>query len=135
MVYRVGKAHGYELDSGHIKDLLATLGVGLTSQYLEQFGRRLVGGLLGSIGGGLLGGLGSASTGAAFSFATTYALGHVAKRYYAGGRKIDTAGLQQAFSEMLGQAKQMQGKYAAQIAEQARTLDFSKVMSAIRSQT
>jgi len=135
MVYRIGKAHGFELDGGHIKDLLATLGVGLTSQYLEQFGRRLVGGLLGSIGGGLLGGLGSVSTGAAFSFATTYALGEVAKRYYAGGRTIDTAGLQRAFSEMLGTAKQMQGKYAAQIAEQARSLDFNKVMSAIRSGT
>ena len=78
MVYRIGKAHGFELDQGHIKDLLATLGVGLTSQYLEQFGRKLVGGLLGKIGGGFLGGVGSASTGAAFSFATTYALGHVA---------------------------------------------------------
>ncbi len=132
MVYRIGKAHGFELDTGHIKDLLATLGVGLTSQYLEQFGRKLVGGLLGKIGGGLLGGLGSASTGAAFSFATTYALGQVAKRYYAGGRTIDTAGLQQAFSQMLGQAKEMQGKYTGQIAEQARTLDLSKVMSAIK---
>ena len=133
MVYRIGKAHGYELDSGHIKDLLATLGVGLTSQYLEQFGRKLVGGLLGKIGGGLLGGLGRAGTGAAFSFATTYALGEVAKRYYAGGRTIDTAGLQQSFAQMLGQAKQMQGQYTAQITEQARTLDLSKVMSAIRT--
>ena len=105
MVYRIGKAHGFELDSGHIKDLLATLGVGLTSQYLEQFGRKLVGGLLGKIGGGLLGGLGSATTGAAFSFATTYALGEVAKRYYAGGRTIDAAGLQQAFADMLASAK------------------------------
>lgn len=132
MVYRIGKSYGYELDSGHIKDLLATLGVGLTSQYLEQFGRKLVGGLLGKIGGGLLGGLGSTGTGAAFSFATTWALGHVAQRYYAGGRTIDTAGLQQTFTQMLGQAKDMQGKYTAQIAEQARTLDLSKVMSAIK---
>jgi uncharacterized protein (DUF697 family)/tellurite resistance protein len=132
MVYRIGKAHGFDLDQGHIKDLLATLGVGLTSQYLEQFGRKLVGGLLGKVGGGLLGGLGSASTGAAFSFATTYALGQVAKRYYAGGRTIDTAGLQQSFGEMLGRAKELQGTYTSQIAEQARSLDLNKVMSAIR---
>lgn len=133
MVYRIGKAHGYELDSGHIKDLLATLGVGLTSQYLEQFGRKLVGGLLGKIGGGLLGGLGRAGTGAAFSFATTYALGEVAKRYYAGGRTLDAAGLQRAFADLLGNAKNIQGKYTQQITEQARTLDLSKVMAAIRS--
>jgi uncharacterized protein (DUF697 family) len=132
MVYRIGKAHGFDLDQGHIKDLLATVGVGLTSQYLEQFGRKLVGGLLGKVGGGLFGGLGSASTGAAFSFATTYALGHVAKRYYGGGRTIDTAGLQQAFADMLGRAKELQGNYAAQITEQARTVDLSKVMSAIK---
>ncbi len=132
MVYAIGKAYGYELDRGHVRDLLATLGVGLTSQYVEQFGRRLVGGLLGSIGGGLLGGLGRASTGAAFSFATTYALGQVAKRYYAGGRTIDAAGLQQTFAGMLGEAKQLQGKYTAQIAEQARTLDVDRLLAAIR---
>jgi tellurite resistance protein len=47
LVYRIGAAHGYELDSGHIRDFLATVGVGLTSQYLEQAGRKLLGGLLG----------------------------------------------------------------------------------------
>jgi uncharacterized protein (DUF697 family)/tellurite resistance protein len=132
MVYRVGKAHGFELDRGHIKDLLATMGVGLTSQYVEQIGRKLLGGLLGRIGGGLLGGMGSATTGAAFSFASTYALGHVAKRYYAGGRTIDAAGLQQAFTSMLDEAKQLQGKYTGQIAERARTLDANKLLSVVR---
>jgi uncharacterized protein (DUF697 family)/tellurite resistance protein len=124
MVFRIGKAHGFELDQGHIKDLLATLGVGLTSQYLEQFGRKLV--------GGLLGGLGRAGTGAAFSFATTYAIGQVAKRYYAGGRAIDTAALKQSFNDMLGSAKALQGNYTAQIAEQARSLDVGKVLAAIK---
>jgi uncharacterized protein (DUF697 family)/tellurite resistance protein len=133
MVYRVGKAHGFDLDRGHIKDLLATMGVGLTSQYVEQIGRKLLGGLLGKVGGGLLGGIGSATTGAAFSFASTYALGHVAKRYYAGGRTIDAAGLQQAFTAMLGEAKQLQGRYTGQIAEQARTLDVNKLLAAVRS--
>jgi len=133
MVYRIGKAHGFELDRDHVKELLAALGVGLTSQYVEQIGRRVLGGLLGSIGGGLLGGMGSVATGAGFSFATTYALGQVAKRYYAGGRTIDAAGLQQAFASMLSDAKQMQGKYTAQIAEQARTLDVNKLLAAVRS--
>jgi tellurite resistance protein len=48
MVYRIGKTHGHELDQVHIREFLATVGVGMTSQYLEQFGRKLVGGLLGS---------------------------------------------------------------------------------------
>ena len=49
LVYRIGQAYGYELDSGHVKDFLATVGVGLTSQYLEQAGRKLLGGLLGAM--------------------------------------------------------------------------------------
>jgi hypothetical protein len=43
MVYEVGKAHGVELDQGHIREFIAAVGVGLTSQYLEQFGRKLIG--------------------------------------------------------------------------------------------
>ena len=71
MVYRIGKAHGYELDRGHIKDLLATMGVGLTGQYLEDIGRKVIGGLLGKVAGRMAGGLARGATGAAFSFATT----------------------------------------------------------------
>ena len=48
MVYSIGKAHGVALDPGHIKEFIATAGVGLTGQYLEQFGRKLLGGLLGA---------------------------------------------------------------------------------------
>ncbi|MGC3997039.1 MAG: DUF533 domain-containing protein [Anaeromyxobacter sp.] len=131
LVYEVGKAHGYELDRGHVKDLLATAGVGLTSQYVEQFGRKIVGGLLGVLGGGLLRGLGGEATGAAFSFASTYALGHVAKRYYAGGRQLDAAGLRQAFQDLLGQARQVQGQYGAEIAQRARTLDLGSVLRSV----
>ncbi len=43
MVYGIGKAHGVELDQGHIKEFIAAAGVGLTSQYLEQFRRKLLG--------------------------------------------------------------------------------------------
>lgn len=36
MVYGIGKAHGVELDQGHIKEFIAAAGVGLTSQYLGK---------------------------------------------------------------------------------------------------
>ena len=132
MVYRIGKVHGYELDRGHIKDFLATLGVGLTSQYLEQFGRKLIGGLLGKIAGGIGRGIGGAATGSAFSFATTYALGQVAKRYYAGGRTLSGETLKETFSAMLGEAKSLQSRYLPQIEEKARTLDVNQVLQAAR---
>jgi uncharacterized protein (DUF697 family)/tellurite resistance protein len=131
MVYRVGKAHGFELDKGHIKDFLGTLGVGLTSQYVEQFGRKLIGGLLGKIAGGIGRAAGSAVTGSAFSFATTYALGQVAKKYYAGGRSLSTDTLKQAFSGVLGEAKQLQTKYLPDIQQKARTIDISQVMKEV----
>ncbi|HKS55071.1 MAG TPA: DUF533 domain-containing protein [Steroidobacteraceae bacterium] len=133
LVYRIGQTYGYDMDKGHIKEFLATAGVGLTSQYVEQVGRKLLGGLLGVVAGGLGRGLGSVATGAAFSFATTYALGQLAKRYYAGGRQMNTALLQQTYQSLLGQAKQMQGQFAGEIQQKARSLDASQVMNMVKS--
>ncbi|HPA16708.1 MAG TPA: DUF533 domain-containing protein [Verrucomicrobiae bacterium] len=132
MVYQIGKAHGHQLDQGHIKEFLAALGVGLTSQYVEQVGRKLVGGIFRAVAGKLVGRLGSAATGAAFSFATTYALGQVARRYYAAGRNMDMALLKQTFANMLGEGKQLQAQYASQIADKARTLDVGQVLRMVR---
>jgi uncharacterized protein (DUF697 family)/tellurite resistance protein len=132
MVYGIGKAHGVELDQGHIKEFIAAAGVGLGSQYLEQFGRKLLGGLLGKVAGRAIGGIGRAATGVAFSFATTYALGQLAARYYAGGRVMNTALLQKTFSELLGPAKQMQAQYLPQIQAQAASLDAGKIMGMLR---
>jgi uncharacterized protein (DUF697 family) len=131
MVYRIGKSHGFELDKGHIKDFLGTLGVGLTSQYVEQFGRRLVGGLLGKLAGGVGRMAGSAVTGSAFSFATTYALGQVAKRYYANGRTLSADTLKASFAGVLGEAKQLQTRYLPEIRQKASTIDVSQVMKEV----
>jgi uncharacterized protein (DUF697 family)/tellurite resistance protein len=132
MVYRIGKRYGYELDRGHIKDFLATVGVGLTGQYLEEVGRKLLGGLFGSVAGRMVGGLARGATGVAFSFATTYALGQVARRYYAGGRTMNTQLLKETFSQMLGQAKGLQAQYQPQIEQQARSVDVSRIVQMVR---
>ena len=132
MVYGIGKAHGVQLDQGHIKEFIAAAGVGLTSQYLEQFGRKLLGGLLGKAAGKTFGNIGGAATGIAFSFATTYALGQAAKRYYAGGRVMNTTVLKDTFQNLLGPAKQMQTQYLPQIQQQAATLDMGRVMAMVR---
>ena len=132
MVYGIGRAHGVQLDQGHIKEFIAAAGVGLTSQYLEQFGRKLLGGLLGKAAGKTFGKVGGAATGMAFSFATTYALGQLAKRYYAGGRVMNTVMLKDTFQNLLGPAKQMQTQYLPQIQQQAGTLDMGRVMAMVR---
>jgi len=133
LVYRIGQAYGFQLDKGHIREFLATAGVGLTSQYVEQIGRKLLGGLLGSVAGGLGRGLGRATAGAAFSFATTYALGQLAKRYYSGGRQMNTTLIQQTYQSLLGQAKQIQGQYSSEIQHKASTLDAGQVMAMVKS--
>jgi uncharacterized protein (DUF697 family)/tellurite resistance protein len=132
LVYRIGRAHGYEADKSQIRDLLATLGVGLTGQYLEQVGRKLLGGLLGNVAGGLAGALASAATGAMFSFATTYAIGQVARRYYADGRVMSAELIRRTFTEMLVQGKALQAEYWPQIQQQARTLDAGRILHMVR---
>lgn len=132
MVYRVGVAHGVALDQGHIREFIATAGVGLTSQYLEQFGRKLLGGLIGKAGGRMLGGLAANATGMAFSFATTYALGQLACRYYAGGRVMSTELLRDTYQALLRPARQLQQQHLPDIQNRARSLDAGEVMRLVR---
>jgi len=134
MVYQIGSRYGYELERGHIKDFLATVGIGLTSQVFEGFTRRLIGGFTRQLAGGLLGGLAGQAAGSAFGFATTYALGQVANRYYASGRTLDAAQLKEVFSSMLQEARSMQGRYSGDIAEKSRQVNVSELLSLVRRQ-
>ncbi len=134
MVYQIGRRYGYELERGHIKDFLATVGIGLTSQVFEGFTRRLIGGFTRQLAGGLLGGLAGQAAGSAFGFATTYALGQVANRYYASGRTLDAAQLKEVFSSMLQEARSMQGRYSGDIAEKSRQVNVSELLPLVRRQ-
>lgn len=128
LVYQIGKRHGYELDRGHIAEFLGVVGLGMASQVIEGFARQLVGGLLGKLGGGLLGGLGKSvgtrAAGVGLSFATTYALGQAAKRYYAGGRKLSSIELKELFSSLLGRGRELEARHADAIAASARSVDL-----------
>jgi len=132
LVYRIGKAYGYEMDSSHARDFIATLGVGLTSQYIEQFGRKLLGGLLGGLGGGIGRTVGRQAASSGLTFATTYAMGRVAQRYYAGGRTLDSASLKETFTALLSDARGMAPKYQAQIEQAAKTIDTRNLVSLVR---
>jgi uncharacterized protein (DUF697 family)/tellurite resistance protein len=132
LVYRIGRSYGYPMDTSHAKDFLATLGVGLTSQYLEQFGRKLLGGLLGGVGGGLGRTVGRQAASSGLTFATTYALGRVAQRYYAGGRTLDTATLKQTFADLLTEARSLAPGYQAQIEQKAGTIDVRSLAALVK---
>jgi len=133
LVYRIGTLYGFELDRGHVKDLLATMGVGMTGQYLEDIGRKLLGGLLGKMGGRMAGGLARGATGVAVSFATTWAIGQVARRYYAGGRTMDAGTLKQSFAAMVEEAKLLQSRYLPQIEQQARSIDVGRIVELVKA--
>lgn len=139
MVYRVGKTHGITLDRGHVKDLLATLGVGVTSQVVEGYARKALTGLLGSAAkkmglgaaGSLLKGAIKHGTGPAITFATTYALGQVAKQYYAGGRRFSSIDLRALFDRERTRATSLYEQHAPAIQKQAGSLNLSSIRSLI----
>lgn len=131
LVYRLGQAYGYELDASSVKDFVATLGVGLTAQYVEQFGRKLLGGLLGSIAGGIGRSIGNQAASSGMAFASTWAIGQVARQYYAGGRTLDAEKLRAAFAPMLDQARELGTRYAREIQQRARSIDLSNLPALI----
>lgn len=132
MVYRIGQDHGVALDRSTIKEFLATAGVGLGSQVVEGFARKLMKGLGGSLAGGLGKRVGSQVTGSAFSFASTFAIGHAAVKYYAGGRKLNGADMQSLIASLKTQASDLHGKYLPEIQERAKTLNPSSIWTMIK---
>jgi uncharacterized protein (DUF697 family)/tellurite resistance protein len=133
MVFRIGKQYGYPLDRGHIRDFLATAGVGLASQAVENVARGILGGLAGS----LLGGIGRAVVGSGTSFgvafAGTYAIGELARRYYAGGRKMESAVLRDTYARLLVEGKSLFSQHAGAVQARARTLNPTDVINLVRN--
>jgi uncharacterized protein (DUF697 family)/tellurite resistance protein len=133
MVYRIGQSYGVSLDASHIKEFIATAGVGMASQIVEQIGVKLVGAFFGGgLVGGLLGSLAGQSVSSGFSFATTYALGKLAVRYYAGGRTFSAQLLKDTYDSLLQEAKGLQGQHLSDIRERARTINLSQVLADVR---
>ena len=133
MVYRIGKRYGYELDRRHITELLGAAGVGLTSQVVEGFARKLLGGLFGKVAGGVGRRAGNQLASSAMSFASTYALGQMAQRYYAGGRSLSALQLKELFASLTDQARSLHSRYAGEIQQRATTLNPAQLLNLVRS--
>ena len=135
MVYRIGKSHGVELDRSTIKEFLATAGIGLGSQMLEGFARKLMGKFGRKIGGKTAGRAADQVAGSAFSFASTFAIGHMAEKYYAGGRKLTAPDLKKLIEPLQSQARELHARYLPEIHERAKTLDTATILSLVRGTT
>lgn len=141
MVHDIGQRHGVSLDRTSLQDFAATLGIGAVSQVLEAGLRRLFSGVVGSVAGKtgqvaaeITGGV----AGTALTFATTYALGKVADRYYAEGRKMDLSIFKAEFTSLVEKAKSLQTQYgtaiaakAGELAEKFKGMDVSTVLGNI----
>ena len=134
MVWRIGKAHGYELDRSSIKEFLAAAGIGFGSQVVEGFARKLIGGFGKKFGGKLAGRIANEATGSAFSFASTYAIGHLAVKYYAAGRKLGGQEIKSLYAPLAGEGDQLHARYLPEIRERARNLDAAAIMNLVRGQ-
>ena len=132
LVYRVGKHYGYALDAGHIKEFIGVLGLGLTSQAFEGLARKFLGGLIKKAGGGLAGGLAKAATGPAITFATTYAMGQLAQRYYSGGRSLSSLQLKETFQKLFGSAQAQGQQLLPEIQARAKGLSLGQLPALIR---
>jgi len=135
MVYRIGKSHGVELDRTNIKDFLATAGVGLGSQVVEGFARKLMAGIGRKVAGKMAGRAANQLTGSAFSFGSTYAIGHLAEKYYAGARKLGPSEIKTLFSTLSQQGKELHARHLPEIQQRAGALNPAAIFSIVRGKT
>jgi len=139
LVYGVGKSYGHELGASSIKEFVATIGIGVTGQAVEQYARKFLGKLLGKGGGllgGAIGGVGKTAvnwgTGPLMTFATTYAMGAVAKQYYKSGRSIRGIDLKSMFASETDRARELYAKYEPQVRETAAKTSPTELLKSLR---
>ncbi len=142
LVNSVGKHHGVSLDKMQLLEFLGAAGIGATSQVVEGFARKMIGGFAGKLGkqflGKTAGGFAKKGidqiTSSAFSFASTWAIGQLAQRYYANGRSWSGIDVKATFQNLRHEAEQLHQKLLPQIQQQASTLDHGKVLAMLRGQ-
>jgi uncharacterized protein (DUF697 family)/tellurite resistance protein len=134
MVYRIGKSHGVEMDRSRIKEFLAVAGVGLGSQMLEGFARKFLGGLGKKLGGKMVGKAANQVAGSAFSFGTTYALGHLAEQYHQGGQKLDATSARNLFETLKSKASDLHSRHLPEIQAKARSITPSSILQMVSGQ-
>ncbi len=132
LVYQIGQRHGQRLDLGQVKDLAATLGLGVAAQGVEGLVMGLVGGVARGLLGGLAGGATRVAAGAAITFSATYALGHAADQYYAQGRRLSRNDLLALFDRLKDDAKTIYPRVRGQIEDRAGSLNLQSLLAGLR---
>ncbi len=132
MVHTIGQRSGQAGTEPQVKELMATLGIGVVAQVMESMVRKTLGGLAGGLLGGMLGGAAGMAAGGAVTFATTYALGHVAQQYYAQGRTMSQSDLTSLFTRLKSDGSALYPRVQARIAQLADGNTMQSVLQAVR---
>ena len=135
LVHTIGQRSGQTTEGPHVKELVATLGIGVAAQVMESVVRKTFGGLAGTLFGGALGGAAGMAAGGAVTFATTYALGHAALQYYAQDRTMSTADLKSLFNTLKTDGAAMYPRVQSRIDELARGNTLQSILQSVRGQT
>jgi len=101
---------------------------------VESYLGRLIGSVGRHVAGRFLGGLVGQAAESGIAFASTYALGQVAKRYYASNRTLSAGQLQDVFSSMLSEGRSIKGSYANEIALRSRAVKMDELLPLVRQQ-
>lgn len=133
LVHRIGSSYGFDAREMQVRDFMATAGIGLAAQMLEQAGRKVLGGLLGSIGGSILGGIGRQAASSGMAFASTFAVGQLARRYYAANRQLSTDLMRSTFAQMRDSAKGFGSQHLSSMQAMAERLRNTDLTSLVRS--
>lgn len=142
LVNSIGKHHGVSLDKKQLVEFLGAAGIGATSQVVEGFARKMIGGFAGKLGKKYLGkSAGSFTkkgidqlTSSAFSFASTWAIGQLAQRYYANGRSWSGIDPKSTYQMLRKEAEPLHQRFLPQIQEQAAGLNVQKILSMVKGQ-
>lgn len=136
MVHSVAGVYGYPLSTAMIKEFVAAVGVGAAGQVVESYARKFLGKLakqyLGKSAGSIAGTAINWGTGPVLTFATTYAMGMVARQYYSGGRTLSAIDLRGLFNSQVEKAKGLYGQYEGQIRQTAAGTSPSGLLGLLR---
>lgn len=136
MVHSIAATYGYPMSGAMIKEFLATVGVGAAGQVVESYARKFLGSLakqyLGKSAGKMVKSAVNWGTGPVMTFATTYAIGQVARQYYAGGRTLSAINLQSLYGQQVEKAKSLYAQYEPQIMKTAQNTSATQVMNSLR---
>lgn len=139
LVHRIGADYGQKLDPQQVKVLLGVLGLGTVGQVLDGVARKALRGvgrgLLGRMLGGFAGGVAGSAAGMGLAFASTWALGHAAKQYYAQGQKLSREDLQALFLRFKAEAQEVLPRVQEEIRAQSEKLDLNRLMASLGGRT